>query len=178
MKKENITYITHLKTVITALMLFIFSVNTVFAQKSNDDILNEVYNKGKSFSIHIKNGDFEHLSNKKPPKGTWTYSKLIEYKKNIGSKDIFYGSIIIPTNDETMYSYNLFAYDLKKEFYYFVAIVSYKIDNKSIKFDNGFLFTEKEIITNWWKNIAEFYRSKKIEKIPESYKLRFCPPPP
>ena len=71
--------------------------------------------------------------------------------------------------NSNLVSYHLFAYDTKKKFYYFVAIVSYKVsENKVIK-DKSFLFTEKKSLINWWKTTFSFYESNEKNKIPEIY---------
>ena len=72
----------------------------------------------------------------------------------------------------TLFSFNLFAHNYKKEFYYFVAIVSYKVsENKVIK-DQSCLFTERKSLINWWKTAFSFYKSN------EKYIFNVCHPPP
>jgi len=151
---------------------------SLFSQKVDTHTLDEIYEKGKLFTKPLKNGEIEFLKNSNPPKDTWLFSKLEEYKKNLGSNEILYGSIIMPSVDKTNYSYNLFAYDIKKEMYYFVAIVSYQILENGIRFKSSYLFTEKKSLKDWWKRVFVLYQSKKINNIPEKYIFKVCPPPP
>jgi len=150
----------------------------LFSQEVNPKILDEINERGKLYTMRLKNGEIDFLKKSTPPKDTWSFSKLEEYKHNLGSNDIIYGSIIMPNEDKTFYSYNLFAYDIKKETYYFVAIVSYQMLEDSIKYDNSYLFTEKKSLKDWWIKMFGFYQSEKINNIPKKYLFGTCPPPP
>jgi len=152
--------------------------STLFSQEINPKILEEVYEKGMGFTTPLKNGKIESLKKVNPPKDTWLFSKLEEYKQNIGSENIIYGSIIMPNPEGTFYSYNLFAYDTNREFYYFVAIASYEPNGDSAKFSNSYLFTEKRGLKDWWKKTFSYYQSDIIKKIPKKYLFETCPPPP
>ena len=162
------------------LFLTLLSCSVIFSQEVNNDILNKINEKGKSYSEPIKKGEIEFLRNVDPPKNSWLFQKLLEYKKNIGSKNIMYGSIIMPSanKDSNLYSYNLFAYNIKKEIYYFVAIVSYKVSENNVMFQNSYLFTEDEGLNSWWRNTFSFYESEEIKNIPEKFIFPYCPPPP
>lgn len=158
----------------------ILSCSPLFSQEVDPQILDEIYEKGKSFTTSLKNGEIESLRNENPSKDTWLFSKLEEYKQKLGSNDIIYGDIILPSANanSNLYSYNLFVYDLKKEAYYFVAIVSYKITEGNVKLDNSFLFTEEKGLKDWWRRIFGFYQSEMIDNIPKKYLYDICPPPP
>lgn len=160
------------------IFILIFLSQSLFSQEVSSEALEKIYQGGKTFTTPLKKGQIESLKNANPPKDTWTYSKLEEYKNNLKSENIIYGQIIMPSADEAFYSYNLFAYDIKKETYHFVAIVSYEIVNNEVKMNNSYLFTEKSSLKDWWKRTFGFYESKLIEKIPEKYLFKTCPPPP
>lgn len=150
----------------------------IFSQDINSEIFEKIFNDGESFTEALKNGQIESLRKVKPAKDTWLFSRLEEYQRNLGSKNIIYGRIIMPSKDESSYSYNLFAYDIKKESYYFVAIVSFKISKNNIKINNSYLFTENKSLEEWWLAMLGFYKSEQIKKIPEKYIYKICPPPP
>jgi hypothetical protein len=158
----------------------ILSFASLFSQEVNPLILEKIKEGGISYTTFLKNGNIESLRKANPPKDTWLFSKLEKYKQNLGSKDILYGSIITPSNVENsnLYFYNLFAYDIKKEFYYFAAIVSFKVIDDNVQFESSFLFTENESLQNWWMNIFSFYESEKSNTILEKYNFKTCPPPP
>ncbi|MDR9449543.1 MAG: hypothetical protein RI535_09985 [Psychroflexus sp.] len=159
-------------------LMFIFLLQPVSAQDLSGETLKKIYYGGRSYTTPLKQGQIESLKNANPPKDTWLYSKLKKYKSKIGSENIIYGEILMPSLDEKFYSYNLFAYDIKKSFYYFVAIVSFKIINGDAKMGNQYLFTENISLKNWWRKTFEYYESKQIKKIPEKYLFETCPPPP
>lgn len=160
-------------------LLIILSIAPLFSQKQNSEVFDAISKKGYEYITPLKNGKIESLRNANPPKDTWLFTSLENYKKNLGSKDIVYGSIINPSTvkGSNIYSYNLFAYDTKKELYYFVAIVSYKVEGDNIEFDNSYLFTEKKSLEDWWMSIASFYKDRKDE-IPQKFVFEICPPPP
>ena len=159
-------------------LILILICYPIFSQDLNSEILDKIFEGGKSFTAKLKNGEIESLRKAKPAKDTWLFSKLEEYQRNLSSKNIIYGQIIMPNKDESSYSYNLFAYDIKKESYYFVAIVSFKILENDIKINNSYLFTEKKSLEDWWLVMLGFYKSEQIKKIPEKYIYKICPPPP
>ena len=128
---------------VSILIMTLFYSN-LFSQEVKLEILDEVFKRGELFSTPLKNGEIESLRKANPPKDTWVFSKMEEYKQNLGSNDIIYGSILMPNIEGTFYSYNLFAYDIKRNSYYFVAIVSYKISKDNIEFSKAYLFTEKQ----------------------------------
>lgn len=161
---------------ISFLILILF-VQPILSQELSTKTLENIYNGGKSFTTPLKQGQIEPLKNANPPKDTWLYSKLKEYKNQLGSENIIYGEILMPSVDEKFYSYNLFAYDIKKESYYFVAIVSFEIINNDAKMKSQFLFTEKKSLKNWWTRTFGFYESELKTKIPEKYLFYTCPPP-
>lgn len=165
-----------MKYTITLIITLIYI--SVFSQNIDTHTLDKILKKGRLFTKPLKNGEIEFLKNSNPPKDTWLFSKLEEYKKNLGSNQILYGSIIMPSVDKTSYSYNLFAYDTKNETYYFVAIVSYQILENDIKFNNSYLFTEKKSLKDWWKRVFVLYQSREINDIPNKYIFKTCPPPP
>ncbi len=165
-----------MKYALTLIIMLIYI--SIFSQDINTHKLDEILKKGKLFTKPLKNGEIEFLKNSNPPKDTWLYSKLEDYKKNLGSNEILYGSIIMPSVDKTIYSYNLFAYNTKQKKYYFVAIVSYQILEKDVKFKNTYLFTEKKSLKGWWKSVFVFYQNKKTNDILNKYIFKVCPPPP
>lgn len=150
----------------------------VFSQDLNPEILDKIFEGGESFTAPLKNGQIESLRKVKPGKDTWLFSKLEEYQRNLSSKNIIYGQIIMPNKDESSYSYNLFAYDIKEESYYFVAIVSFKILENDVKINGSYLFTEDKSLKNWWYVMLEFYKSENVKKIPKKYIYQICPPSP
>jgi len=161
-------------------LIIILSFHSLFSQEINPQILEKINEEGISYTTFLKNGNIESLRNANSPKDTWLFSKLEKYKQNLGSKDILYGSVIMPSivENSNLYFYNLFTYDVKKEFYYFAAIVSYKVIDDKVLFDNSFLFTEKESLQDWWMKIFSFYESEKFNTIPAKYQFKTCPPPP
>jgi len=165
---------------IISTLIMILSFVSLFSQEIKPQILEKIEKDGTSFNEFLKNGNIEPLRNANPPKGTWLFSKLEKYKRNLGSEDILYGSIIMPSivENSNIYIYSLFAYDIKKEFYYWAATVSYKVVDDNVQFDNSFLFTEKESLQDWWMKIFQFYESEKFNTIPRKYKFEICPPPP
>lgn len=161
------------------IIIFTFLCQSLFSQELSPEIFEKIYTGGQEFTTHLKQGKIELFKNAGPPKDTWTYSKLEEYKRNLNSGNIIYGEIIMPSMDEKHYSYNLFAYDTQKEAYYFVAIVSYSILNNDVKLNHSFLFTEEKSLKEWWLRISYSYKSGQINKVPEKYLLfKICPPPP
>lgn len=163
------------------IILFLFlNLSPLFSQEQDSQIFDEITKRGNKYITPIKDGEIEFLKKEIPPKDTWLYASLEKYKENLDSKDIHYGSIIMPstTKDSDVYSYNEFAYDIKKERYYFVAIVSYKVIGDSVQFDNSYLFTEKKSLENWWMSIVSFYRSDELDEIPKEFVFEVCPPPP
>jgi hypothetical protein len=84
----------------------------------------------------------------------------------------------MPGRDEKTYSYNLFTYNLKKEIYYFVAIISFKITNNDVKMKAQYLFTENNSLNRWWRTMFTYYQSDLIKNIPEKYLYKICPPLP
>lgn len=163
---------------LTSIFVLMFFNQSLFSQDVSSKALEKIYKDGKAFTTPLKNGQIESLKKANPSKDSWTYSKLEEYKRNLNSEDIIYGQIIIPSADEAVYSYNLFAYDLKEMKYYFVAIASYKIIGDDIKKNGTYLFTEKKGLNFWWSRTFRFYESDLIKKIPEKYVFKVCPPPP
>lgn len=169
-KIPNITWI--------LILVSILFVQPIFSQELSKVTLEKIYNDGKSFTTPLKQGRIESLKRANPPKDTWLYSKLEEYKNQLGSENIIYGEIVIPSADEKFYSYNLFAYDIKKEFYYFVAIVSFEITNNDAKMKTQYLFTENKSLKKWWSKTFGFYQSDIFKNVPEKYLYKTCPPPP
>ncbi|WP_160114699.1 hypothetical protein [Aquimarina sp. AU474] len=162
----------------SSILILILFIQPIFSQELSTATLEKIYDGGKSFTTPLKQGQIESLKKANPPKDTWLYSKLEEYKNQLDSENIIYGEIVMPSADEKFYSYNLFAYDIKKEFYYFVAIVSFEITNSDAKMKTQYLFTEKKSLKDWWKRAFGFYESELIKKIPEKYLFKTCPPPP
>lgn len=138
---------------------------------------------GKAFTAKLRAGDLRSFKNSKPPKDTWTYERLLEYKKDLNNPDvnISFGNFIGPSTNKTIFAYNLFAY--KKSVngdyeYYYAAIVSIDVSNEKPKIENAFLFTEKDALKSWWKHVFGLYHTKTIETIPDKYYNPICPPPP
>jgi len=160
------------------ILILIFICQPIFSQEVNSKMFEKIFEDGKSYTTRLKKGQIESLKKVNPPKDTWLFSKLEEYKRNLESENIIYGHIIMPSVNESFYSFNLFAYDIKKELYYFVAIVSFEILENDVKFNNSFLFTENKTLNDWWNRIFGFYQSDLIKKIPKKYLYKICPPPP
>lgn len=152
----------------------------LFSQEVNSEIFDEIYESGKKYIAPIKSGQIEFLKKINPPKDTWLYTSLEKYQQHLGSKDILYGSIIMPSTlkESNIYSYISFAYNTKKEFYYFAGMVSFEVIGDSIRFDNSYLFTERKPLMDWWMSIASFYKSDNTNGVPEKYIFEICPPPP
>lgn len=161
-----------------SILITLLSIPSLFSQEIDNQILEKIYSDGNLYTNPLKNGEIESLRNTEPPNSTWLFSKLEDYKQNIGSNNILYGTIIIPIVNTNLVSYNLFAYDIKKRTYYFVAIVSYKISENDVMFDQAYLFTEKEALNSWWSYTFSFYQNDIKNKIPEKYVFDVCPPPP
>ena len=168
--KQNLKWISNL------ILILVFQ--PIFSQELSTTTIENIYYGGKSFTTPLKQGQIESLKRANPPKDTWLYSKLEEYKNQLGSENIIYGEIVMPSADEKFYSYNLFAYDIKKEFYHFVAIVSFEIINNDAKMNTQYLFTENKSLKDWWKRVFGFYESELIKKVPTKYLFKTCPPPP
>jgi len=166
------------KMELISVLLLIFISQSIFSQEVSYEMFEKIFDGGKSYTLPLKKGQIESLRKVNPPKDTWLFSKLEEYKRNLESEDIVYGQIIMPNAEESLYSYNLFAYDIKKEAYYFVAVVSFEILENDVKFKNSFLFTENQSLEDWWRKIFGFYQSDLIKKIPEKYLYAICPTPP
>ncbi|MEM5566499.1 hypothetical protein WNY78_15360 [Psychroserpens sp. AS72] len=138
---------------------------------------------GENFTSRLKNGNIEYLKNSKPPKGTFTYEKLIEFKEALEKypNKIILGSLVEPSDDPSFYAYNLFAYrriDEKSWEYYFAAIVSVDISSNLYKIENTYLFTEQSSLKSWWKHIFGFYKNETNKDIPKEFVFPYCPPPP
>ena len=60
----------------------------------------------------LKNGDIKGLEKVTPPKDTWLYSKLLDYKKVLSEENdsIFYGGFIKPATIKGNYGVNFFAF--------------------------------------------------------------------
>lgn len=169
-KKQNIKLI--------SILILIFFYQPMFSQKVSLETLEKIYVGGKTFTTPIKQGEIESLRNVNPPKDTWLFSKLEEYKSELGSENVIYGEILMPGTDEKFYSYNLFAYDIKKEIYYFVAIASFEIIENDVIMESSYLFTENKILKIWWRKIFGFYQSAFFKDVPKKYLYKTCPPPP
>lgn len=138
---------------------------------------------GKSFTNSLKIGNIAYLKNSQPPKGTYTYERLLEFKEALKNKpnEVKFGSIVEPSIDSNYYAYNLFAYkrvDEESIEYYFAAIISVNISGDTYKIENSYLFTEQDALKSWWKHIFGFYYTEKNKEIPEEYVYPVCPPPP
>ena len=169
-KKRNIKLI--------SILILILFVQPMFSQELSLETFEKMFDGGKQFTTPLKQGRIETLRNANPPKDTWLYSKLEEYKRQLGSENIVYGEILMPSADEKFYSYNLFAYDVNKKFYYFVAIVSFEIIDSDAKMKTQYLFTENRSLENWWGKTFGFYQSDLIKNVPKEYLYKTCPPPP
>lgn len=166
-------------------LLYIILFYSSYCLGQNTDMFDKIQQIGKAYTMSLKHGDIESMKNTEPPKNTWTFGRLLEYKEVLSKKNtIKYGSFIQPSVKEDVYSFNLFALDYRDEErpYYFVAIVSLTIENNEPKVSNAYLFTEKKPLTDWWMATVSFYKSReegKLKKpIPEKYIFPTCPPPP
>lgn len=161
-----------------SILILLFFCYSFSVQEPDLGLLEKMNTAGKAFTKPLKQGQIESLKNVEPPEDTWVYSRLEEYKQNLDSENLMYGQIIMPSADEKYYSYNLFAYDKKKEVYYFVAIVSFKIIDNDVEIEGSYLFTEGNSLKMWWRRIFGFYESDLINNIPEKYLFKTCPPLP
>lgn len=68
---------------LTSILILIFFCQSLFSQEVNSEALEKIYKGGNVFTTPIKKGQIESLKKANPPKDTWTYSKLEEYKRKI-----------------------------------------------------------------------------------------------
>lgn len=160
-------------------LIVVFSFSGICAQNEK---FHEIEKLGKAYVNPIMEGRIENMKNANPPKDTWTYKKLAAYKEYLQtSKPIFYGSYLMPGQEDNVYSYNQFAYMKNKngEYqYFFVAIVSMNTAGEEAVIDGAFLFTEEKPIMNWWTATFGFYQSEVSKEIPKEFMHPICPPPP
>lgn len=145
------------------------------------EIFSAIKEKGMAYVSSLKQGKIENLKNQNPPKNTWTYEKLLEYKEALErTEDITYGSFIAPSKRKGIYGFNFFAMSETDEIsYFFVAVISMEvIDEKDVKIENAYLFTEKSALKNWWQRAFAFYEGDDRNKIPKQFLYPICPPPP
>lgn len=162
--------------------IVLFIIFNVCGLRAQNEKFNEVERLGKAYVKPIMEGHIENMKNANPPKNTWTYKKLENYKAYLqASKQVFYGSYIMPGLQEGIYSYNQFAYTKDEEgfyHYFFVAIVSVNTSNKEAVIDKAFLFTEEKPLIDWWTTTFGFYQNEASKKIPKEFMHPICPPPP
>lgn len=164
--------------------VFIFWLLFVFSASSQNTINYKLFDSlGKAYTSSLKNGNIEHLKNAKPPKDTWTYSRLLDYKNILenNSDGLIIGTFIEPSADNSYYGFNLFAYkriDNKNFEYYFAAIINIDVSNDVYKVDRSYLFTEAVALDRWWSHVLWFYEGDTFKDIPENYVFPVCPPPP
>ncbi|WP_411766315.1 hypothetical protein [Winogradskyella sp. A3E31] len=168
-----------MKTILFGLS-YLICLNS-FAQKIVD--FKSLDSIGRKHSQRLIKGDIEFLKNYNPPPNTWSYNRLLDYKKALVDEDkmILSGRIIGPSNNDSIYSYNFFAYHRTKEGkleYFFVTVVSIDISSNKPNIENSYLFTEGEALKSWWMHIFGLYHTKEIEEIPKEYQYPVCPPPP
>ncbi|WP_299365104.1 hypothetical protein [Winogradskyella sp.] len=163
-------------TILSLVVSLIVSSQTQVDYKGIDSL-------GRSFTAKLKRGDLEEFKNLKPPKDTWTYARLLDYKEDLDNPDIniIIGDFVEQSTSETTYGYNLFAYTRSDENsyeYYFVAIVSIDTSEGEPRIENVFLFTEKEGLKSWWGHVFGLYYNETYKDTPKSYRYPVCPPPP
>lgn len=167
------------KISITFFCALTFVLNSFSQNEINYKVVDSL---GRDFTKNLKSGNIEYLENSKPPKGTYTYKRLVEYKEAlIKYPDIIIGSFIEPSVDSSLYAFNLFAYrrtDEKSFEYYFAAIISIDISSEVYKIKNSYLFTEQDALKSWWRHIFGFYYTEKNKEIPKQFVFPVCPPPP
>ncbi len=151
----------------------------------NNDLFTNVENVGKSFTLSLKNGEIGNFKRQNPPKNTWTYSRLLEYKKYLDNKKhVLYGSFIQPSlRKKDVYFYNFYAIrnDGKKDdyHYFFIASIGISIKNNQYTVINSYLFTEDMPLKKWWQSTLYFFESDDIKQIPTKFlRPNICPPPP
>ncbi len=168
------------KYTIVVIALFVV-INDLVAQEE-DSLFGKIREMGRAKVQPLKSGHIEGLKNIKPPEGTWVYSKLEYYKKQLANDTttIIYGELIEESVvTKGIYSYNLYA--LKpgnKEPYYFVAVISVNTNTKPYKIETTYLFTEKDALKMWWRHVFGYYESSHSKKIPKEYLGHRPPPPP
>jgi hypothetical protein len=163
------------------IVILFFNLNSSFAQDT-DAILKKVEEVGYQFVAPLKNGKIAHLKNRKPPKNTWTYEALLQYKKQLDAGEfVFYGSYISPTKKKGFYNFNFYATKESKEGerYFFTTSVIISLVNDKYKVIASFMFTEKESLKAWWLSTVNFFRSDDFNTIPKEFiQPNICPPPP
>jgi hypothetical protein len=160
-------------------LIIAFSFSGTYGQNEK---FHEIERLGKEYVQPIMEGHIENMKNANPPKDTWTYEKLVAYKEFIQtSKQVFYGSYIMPGLKENVYTYNQFAYTKDEHgdyHYFFVAIISVNTSSAVAAIDVAFLFTEEKSIKDWWITTFGFYQSEMFKEIPKEFMHPVCPPPP
>ena len=166
--------------IITLNFLLIFCFSN--AQEDKNDILSSVKEFGERFTYKLKNGDLSQFKNVTPPEGTWTYEKLIEFRKYLieNKEKIKFGSYVEPSTSKGIYGYNLFAFIERDNGvkYFFAAVISVDKTEGGNKLDNAYLFTEREALKGWWMHTYGFYQGDAIKDIPKKFLYFTCPPPP
>ncbi len=168
------------KSSIVLLFTLVFVLSSFSQNEINYKLIDSL---GKNFTNSLRNGNIEHLENSKPPEGTWTYDRLVEFKEALKNypDDLTIGSFVEPSNDKVHYAFNVFALkriDERNWEYYYAAIVNIDISGDSYKIENTYLFTEKEPLKSWWAHIFGFYEGEAKKDIPKEFVFPVCPPPP
>jgi hypothetical protein len=150
--------------------------------KLHDSIYRRMVRNGLNYVHQIKSGDIENFKKEVPPKNTWTYRNLLQYKNALeNNKTVYYDYYLQPLVNKDCYGFNFFALNtnnISKGKYYFVASVSMKVLDNNVIFLNSYLFTEKEPIKQWWLNMWGYFNSVNVVNIPKHYLLQIPPPPP
>lgn len=168
----------------TLIVLALLNFNS-FCLGQENELFETIHQIGEAYTKSLKNGHIESMKEAQPPKDTWIYSKLLNYKKALNNKKtIKYGSFIMPGIKDDVYSYNFFALNSEnaRQPYYYTAIVSFIIENHKPVVNNAYLFTEEKALDDWWVRTVTFYKErlegKESNKIPDEYVYPICPPPP
>lgn len=164
-----------------SLFLLLFAA-TSFSQTVDKDFYEKIRNAALPHVERIENGNIEALKNVTPPKDTWRFQDLLEYKKVLEEDTtlIFHGYYIEPSlTQDGIYAYNGFAYrqvDDKYEYFY-TAIIS--VDTKNaFKVTTTYLFTIDSSIQSWWRHTFGMYRNGHLDTIPKTHSYwAICPPP-
>lgn len=147
----------------------------------SDAQFQKIQEMGLEFVNPIKEGRIEGLKNITPPKNTWTYSALEEYKTQLENKaNIGYGSFIQPGGSSNSFGFNFYALQFNgTEYKYrFVAVVNYQIiDGEVVKAKANYLFTEKEGLKKWWASSTSHCLNNNTFLNTNPMQID-CPPPP
>lgn len=164
-----------------SIFIICFLYFSIVGYSQTDSLYHIIQEKGLAFVKPIKDGHIEGLKDIKPPKNTWTYSKLQEYKTELeDNRNFTYGSFIQPSASPNKFGFNYYALQFNggEHHYAFVAVIQYEIINGAIiKSGLNYLITEKEGLKKWWNSAASHCLNNNTFLNINPMKID-CPPPP